>query len=135
MEQSKVDEKEVEVCIVEGGAKLSFKLPVEMDLITAKGVVQQVSNFIKLLDKTQTFAPQKSQTYNIMSEEEKKEFLNYYDNNGLEKTMAKYGFNEKSQVYSRVYSYRKALTRDTPLDDDIMLDDENTEIINMKEEK
>ena len=51
MEPSKVEEEEV--CIVDGGTKLLFKIPNEMDLDTAKGVVQQISGFIKLLDKSQ----------------------------------------------------------------------------------
>jgi len=107
-------QKEVEVTIKEGVAKLSFSIPQEMDMMTAKGVVQQISQFIKVLDKTMPVAQQtsfpSSTPYRKLSVyfnlDERKNFLIYYDKNGLKSTMNKYDMDNK-QVYSRVYAYRK----------------------------
>ena len=142
------NDKEVEISIVEGGSKLSFKVPTEMDIITAKGVIQQVTQFVRILDKTQTFGlpiqePQKQTLrLNDLTAEEKQEFIKFYDENGTIATMNKYGL-KKSQIYYQVHSYKKLLgietetkrTRQERLDDDLIPKDNNNHNNNLESQE
>jgi hypothetical protein len=134
MEISKVD-GEVEVSIIEGVAKLSFRLPTEMDLITAKGVVQQISQFIKVLDRTQTptfSPPQRVMTNTIMNDDEKKAFIDMYENDGIEAAMAKYNMDKKT-CYRKHHYYKRVLNKDESPENDEMVEVDNQMVENNDE--
>ena len=117
MEGSKVDE--TEIIIKEGLTKISFNIPKILDVPTIYGLTKQMSQFLKVFDKTQQLSSsidepdesikrRRSDYFKFNNNDERLEFIKFYEKKGMKRTKEKYNMTQK-QIYSRVHHCRQAL--------------------------